>query len=330
MHTTSTITIENNDKKIWARDKILLDLLQAALRGDLIDISLNAEGPCAKSLGLYDILDDICHRANFDKNKITISTCNLLEQHDYYKIEKRPPFKHVSELQRTLKSNPLASKNILKHFGNFIGHSSRYRLAIASWLHQNHPDKTLQTFHSSPQNELHKEFIALEDLWFNGYEVEYIHNAIELLKQTPLRYDPVDDGPILHMKMYGILGAYSDIFVDIVCNTYVTGSTFYMDEKIWRPIITRTPFIVHGPQNFIKNFRKMGFQTFDRWWDEGYSEDSPDCQVRAIIDIIDRLAEYSPRDILDLYEEMKPVLEHNYNIFMSMDQSIFQQDFDRA
>jgi hypothetical protein len=129
------------------------------------------------------------------------------------------------------------------------------------------------------------------------------------------------------MKMYGILGAYSNIFLDIVCNTYLTGSTFYMDEKIWRPIITKTPFIVHGPRNFIKNFRKMGFQTFDQWWDEGYSEDHADYQTRAILNIIDQLSRYSLTDIRDFYREMQPVLDHNYEIFMSMDQSIFKKDF---
>ena len=34
-----------------------------------------------------------------------------------------------------------------------------------------------------------------------------------------------------------------------------------------------TPFIVQGSQWFLHRLRDMGFQTFDRWWDEGYSED---------------------------------------------------------
>lgn len=330
MHTTSTITIENNDNKIWHRDQILLDLLQAALQNDSINISLNGEGPCAESLGVYSILDDICRRTGLEKRKITISTCNLLEHHDLYRIKILKPTKHIAELQKLLRCTPLPEKHMIKHFGHFVGHSSRFRLVIAAYLFQNHRDKSLQTFHSTPTNELHREFISLEDIWFHKYEIEHINNAIELLQHVPFRYDPVGDGPILHMKMYGILGAYRDIFVDIVCNTYVTGSTFYMDEKIWRPIITKTPFIVHGSRNFIKNFRKLGFQTFDKWWDEGYSEDDADCQVRAILDIINQLSRYSLSELENLYQEMMPVLEHNYNVFMSMDHTIFQKNFENA
>jgi hypothetical protein len=309
---------------------VLLDLIQAAMEKDYIEVILNAEGPCAESLGLYKILDDICDRTGFSKHKITISTCNLLEKHNDYIVKINPPYKHVPELQQLIGNNSISTKNVNnidKHFGHFVGHSSRHRLVIASWLFKHHQDKVSQTFHSTITHELHREFIGLEDLWFHGYEAEHIDNAIELFKCVPLRYDSVDDGPILHMKMYGILGAYSNIFLDIVCNTYLIGSTFYMDEKIWRPIITKTPFIVHGPRNFIKNFRKMGFQTFDQWWDEGYSEDHADCQTRAILNIIDQLSKYSVKDIKNLYREMQPVLDHNYEIFMSMDQSIFQKDF---
>jgi hypothetical protein len=223
---------------------------------------------------------------------------------------------------------PLKSINTqTKHFGHFIGHSSRARLAIASWLYKNYQTKTFQTFHTSPKNELHKEFIGLEDMWLNNYNDQYIDNAVEFLKHTPLTYDPVGTSSILHMKMYGIMGAYTNIFLDIVCNTYISGNTFYMDEKLWRPIITRTPFIVHGPVNFIKNLRQLGFKTFDQWWDEGYSEDPPDVQVVEIIKIIDQIAQWDQARISNTYNQMKSVLDHNYQTFMKLTTAEFSKIF---
>jgi len=304
--------------------------MQAIQKNNDIVVDLHIEGPCAEALGLYQLLDHLCELNDYDSTRITIRTCNLLEHSDTYHIVITPPTKHIKNLQKMLADVQVQLKTIsadTKHFGHFIGHSSRARLAIASWLYKNYQTKTLQTFHTTPSNELHKEFIGLEDQWLNNYKEQYIDNAFEFLKHTPLTYDPIGPGPILHMKMYGIIGAYSDIFVDIVCNTYITGNTFYIDEKLWRPIITRTPFIVHGPVNFIKNLRQLGFKTFDRWWDEGYSEDPPDYQLDNIINIIDQLAQKSTAELGQMYEEMKPILDYNYNLFLQLNRSFFMKDY---
>jgi len=330
MRSTSTVIIENNDCKIWHRDQVIINLMQAIQKNNDIIVDLNNEGPCAEALGIYQLLDNLCNLTGYDSSRITIKTCNLIEHNNKYRIVIKSPTKHIGELQKMLADGQVPLKTITantKHFGHFIGHSSRARLAIASWLYKNHQTKILQTFHTAPSNELHKEFIGLEDQWLNNYKEQYISNSIEFLKHTPLTYDPVGPGPILHMKMYGIMGAYSDIFVDIVCNTYITGNTFYMDEKLWRPIITRTPFIVHGSANFIKNLRHLGFKTFDRWWDEGYSEDPPDYQVNEIIDIIDQLAQKSTGELVQMYEEMKPILDYNYNLFLQLNSSSFQKHY---
>jgi len=323
MHLTSVINIENNDGKIWHRDNVIIDLMQAIYSNNDIVIALNGEGPCAENLSLYKLLDEVCDKNNYDHRRIIVQTCNLLEYSDKYQIVISPPIKHILYLQQMIQDGLISTKKIKKIFGHFIGHSSRFRLVIASWLYKYYKNKTLQTFHTSPTDPLHREFIGLEDLWLNSYDYMHVNNAVEFLRHTPFRYDQVGSGPILDIKMYGILGAYEDIFVDIVCNTYITGNTFYLDEKLWRPIMTQTPFIVHGPRNFIKNLQALGFKTFDSWWDEGYSEDPPDCQVFAILKIIDQLSNYSAAELAVLYQEMQPVLEHNLQVFKKLNRNSF-------
>lgn len=330
MHSAFNITIENNDCKIWHKDDVILNLLQAIQQNRNVTIKLNAEGPCAESLGLYQLLDKICNQYNYDKNRIVIHTCNLLERSSVYRIVKVAPTKHISSLQKMAANGALPTKTVasdIKHFGHFIGHSSRARLAIAAWLFKHHKDKSFQTFHTVPTNELHREFVGLEDLWMNNYGAQHVDNAVEFLKQTPLTFDRTDARPILDMAMYGILDAYPKIFVEIVNNTYITGNTFYLDEKLWRPIITKTPFIVHGPRNFIKNLRLLGFKTFDQWWDEGYSEDQPDYQVNEIIKNIDQLASLSADQLADIYADMQPVLDHNYEVFLSLTSHSFFKEY---
>lgn len=306
----------------------MLDLFQRMSSDEPhLDISLNNEGPCADNLGVYPLLDEICSRTQFNKNNITIETCNLLEDHDCYRIKKTPPIKHIAELQSLIRQRKIHYKDpkqIKNHFGHFIGHSSRFRLAIGSHLYHYHKNKTKQTFHSSPSDELHREFLGLEDMWFHGYSEIEIKNAVDFLNITPLRFDHDSNGPILHMKMYGILDAYPDVFLDIVCNTYINGKTFYLDEKLWRPIITKTPFMVHGSRDFIKNFKKLGFKTFNTWWDEGYSEDPPDCQVRAMIDNIDAISKYSVDELAQIYHDMQSILDHNLEVFMGLEEKSFE------
>lgn len=326
----STITIENNDSQMWHLDRIIIDIMSAANLGNDIVLHLNSEGPCARSLGLYDLLDNVCNSTGYRPDQFEIVTCNLKEQHDQYPITIAAPIKHINGLQQQLKNSPIEYKkitNYTKHFGNFAVHGSRIRLVIASYLYANYQDKTLQTYHCVPSDTYHRKFIGLEDILFYKYNYKHFNNACNLLQHTPLTFDIVQSYPVLDQKMYGINQAYQDIFVDIVCQTYHTGNTFYVDEKLWRPIITRTPFMVHGPQNFVNNFKQLGFQTFDQWWDEGYSEDPTDYQVEEIITNIDQLSQRSTQELQKMYEDMKPVLDHNYNLFLNLTSRSFFKEY---
>ena len=89
----------------------------------------------------------------------------------------------------------------------------------------------------------------------------------------------------------------------------------------------RTPFIVQGPQNLIPNLRRLGFETFHEFWDEGYSEDPPDCQVRAIITTVQTLAKKTRKELEDMYSAMLPKLEHNRNLLEGLKANDFNRTF---
>lgn len=330
MLATSTVVIENNNKKIWHRDKVINEIILAIhKKADKIIVHLNNEGPCAESLGLYSLLDSICQNFNYDPKNISIVTCNLLEKNDNYNIVINPPIKHIDVLQKRLIKEPAGYKTVdnnTKHFGHFIGHGNVHRLHVGSILYKKYHNKTVQTYHCNIKDSYHREFLAIEDIMFGNYSQDEIDCAVEFLRTTPIKFDLdiVDSYPIRDYKMYGISLAYPSIFVDIVAHTFYSGNTFYLDEKLWRPIITKTPFIVQGSQNFMHNLKKLGFQTFDRWWSEGYSEDHEDHQPREILSIIEDLSKLSVTDLSTMYKEMKPVLDHNYNTFLKLNSASFE------
>ena len=90
-----------------------------------------------------------------------------------------------------------------------------------------------------------------------------------------------------------------------------------------------TPFIVQGPQWYLHRLRDLGFQTFDRWWDEGYAEDPADHQPHEIVKVINQLKTKSITELSKMYTEMQPVLAHNKKRFLeltSKDFEIFKDD----
>lgn len=321
------IRVPNSDSQIWKKEQIIFDLIKTIrTHPTAINISISPEGPCARSLGLYSLLDSICEIYNYPKKNVVIDTCNLIEHSNEYSIKITPQLWY-------LKTSQQHSRNVIKektfntqfrHFGNFIGHGNRERLYIASHLKQYFKDKTYQTYHCNLGNEYHDPFLGVEQMMKYNHSWEDIDSAISLIKQSPLTIDTIRQYPILSPETLNITKIYPDFFVEIVCLTYFTGDTFYLDEKIWRPILAKTPFIVQGPQWFIRRFRELGFKTFQQFWDEGYSDDSSDYQPTAIIDIIKFLANKTLQDLKSMHLDMKEILDHNYNLMMSLQSLNYQ------
>lgn len=87
---------------------------------------------------------------------------------------------------------------------------------------------------------------------------------------------------------------------------------FPISEKILKPLITQTPFVLLGAPHLLRRLRDNGFKTFGYWWDESY-DDIKDPQQRfyAVCQVIKYLVDLPIARICEMYENMLPVLEHN-------------------
>ena len=314
----SVIEFANSDSTIWHRDQLIMQIAAAmSAQQPRIDLSTKNEGPCAASLGLYDLLDQLCAEFRYDPRRIHIKTCNLVEAHPVYNINIDPNVYYLQSAQRY--TTPDTAKQIdadFKHFGNFIGHGNVHRLYLASVLRNVYGDIALQTYHCDPTSEYHRAFVGIEDMMHLKYSAEEVRSALKLIEAAPITQDAIDQYPILNPTTLNITKLYPRFFVEIVNLTYWSGNTFYLDEKIWRPILMRTPFIVQGPQHFMSRFRTLGFRTFDAWWDEGHSEDPADYQPRAIAQLLNQISQYTLSDIRHILADMQDTLEHNYQLMM--------------
>lgn len=314
------ITLSNIDGKIWNLEHRVIEIIDCVLKQQPVHINLNSEGPDAAKLGLYSLLDNICDRYNYPKEHVTIKTCNQLEAHPEYCILKRAPLYIKSAQQFAIQHQfpPKTFAQDFKHFGLFVGRSNWLRLWLASHLYNCHSDKTALTFHYDPALDFHQDHLGLDDLirFHPGLAQEL--NPMQLIKHCPIVDQAVEEYPILTPAHFNIGKIYHTFFMEVVCETYSQGTSFYPTEKTWRPIINRTPFIVQGPIDYVNNLHRIGFKTFDRWFDESHSQDDYGYQPVGICATLDRIAAYSVTELEAMYIDMQDTLEHNYQVMMSL------------
>jgi hypothetical protein len=114
---------------------------------------------------------------------------------------------------------------------------------------------------------------------------------------------------------------YDAAMVSIVAETVNLGApdTFYISEKISRPIMLAQPFWVHGCRGYLQQLRDLGFRTYDRWWDESYDlMHNQDERARAVIASFAEFARRSDRDQQRIVAESRSCSLHNREHMLDM------------
>ena len=324
------INLPNIDSIIWNFEFKVVDILKEYEDTGKIIIDLNAEGPDNHALGLYKLLDYIVDVYDIDPAKIEIYTCNQIETHHAYKIKRNPPL-YVEECNDFVNANFFPDKTFdsgFKIFAMFIGRLNNYRLELLNFLHNKHKKHSLYTCHYDRKRDFHRPHCGITNLIQNNKDWSLVSECIQTLSECPFQIETVETCPILTPANMNISKVYHNFFVEIVAETYFTGNTFYPTEKTWRPILLKTPFIVQGPQDYLNNLKKLGFQTFEKWWDEGYTEDPADYQIVEIEKVITTISKWSDRKIQKVYRDMKPVLDNNFQCMQNLSSADFRRVFE--
>ncbi len=327
-----TAIVINTDGHVWNLPEVVATIELAKFQNEDLILDLNNEGPDFETLDLTKYISTWDHRTIVKTRNAVQSSVKDITFKNYYP--------HWIDSTKNSLKGVTVDKNIHKTVGMFVGRSNEHRLYLSSYIYNNY--SAHQTFRYEPQLDYHKNNLGLEKL-IENYGFTNLVSIADFLSKSPLT---VNDDPDVNTSIKKISGGlretesdvkivynlhkeYKHFFVELVCETYFSGRTFFPTEKTWRPVMLLTPFIVQGPQWFLHRLRDMGFQTFDRWWDEGYSEDPADHQPHEIIKVIDYLAHKSTKELNIMYKEMQPILQHNKKRFMeltSKDFEIFKND----
>jgi hypothetical protein len=315
----NVVKVSSIDGHVWNIGPIGLELQQKLNQHTNIILDLLNEGPDLTETNLYPLLKQL-HTAGVRHEQIKILTGNMVEKFNLFEVQRRPEFMfELTEFQKVA-SRLTKEKTINYHFGCLIGRSNLPRLIVSSHLWDQYPTQTFQTFHYQSQSDYHRSHLGLEDLLFYfGIDSEEYDQAERFLRSGPKTRDAIQSYPILHPEnLTGPCTWYSNFFVDIVCETFHSGDTFFVTEKLWRAVATRTPFIIQGPTDTLKRLRQLGFQTFNQWWDEGYDEDPYYYKLHEIKKTVNHISKFNIDELNTMYNQMQSVLDHNYNRMMTL------------
>ena len=109
---------------------------------------------------------------------------------------------------------------------------------------------------------------------------------------------------------------YKDTLVSLITETNYDVPECSLTEKSFKPLFNKHPFILIGVPGSMQGLRDLGFQTFSEFWSEEYDNtQTPADRFIEIEKVLLKIASWSPEEVLDFKRRVKPILEHNYNMF---------------
>lgn len=317
------IKLETSDGLVWNYEDRIVDLIVAANQQQQVTIDLNGEGPCLSSLNLIPKLEKLCQQFNWPREKFHIKTSNVLEDTTLW-----PMTVDVNGLVEIRQGQQLQfhpNKEFDKHFGIFIGRSNSFRLWLTSLLFNDYKDKSVITFHYDYRSDFHRDNLGIDKLLPELDNINRLDEIANLVKASPIGTSPTY--PILCPQNFDVIKQYNNIFLDVACETYFTGRTFFPTEKTWRSIISKTPFVIQGPIGYLKNLKRLGFKTFDQFWSEEYDTAGGALRLYEIKNVIDYVGSKPLGHLCSMYQDMLPILEHNYQVFQQLTFKQIREEF---
>jgi hypothetical protein len=107
-----------------------------------------------------------------------------------------------------------------------------------------------------------------------------------------------------------------DAFWHIVTETVFYYDKLHLTEKIFKPIVSKQPFMLLAAPGNLAYLKSYGFKTFDSVIDESYDNiQDNDLRTEAIVRQLHWYCNLTPDEKTDIIRQLEPVIQHNFNHF---------------
>jgi len=105
---------------------------------------------------------------------------------------------------------------------------------------------------------------------------------------------------------------YKDSMINIISETNFFTPEIHLNEKTYKPIAFKQPFIMMSAPYSLQHLKDVGFKTFDRWWSEDYDLiTNNDDRMLEINSIVEEITNWSDEKKVQFTHEVKDIVEFN-------------------
>jgi len=209
------------------------------------------------------------------------------------------------------------------YFDALLGLERPHRDFIFNAIEENHLQQKILTTYT--KNTSRWVIPGVE----NDFKNEFLHdpdieNFHETITNSAMQVDY--HGQYLALSVIVPIQIYNQTAYSIIAETHADNRYSFFTEKTFRPMLARRLFVVFSGWKYLKNLRKLGFQTFDNVIDESYDQIYNDEERwAAAFEQVTRLCNL---DQIEVLEKISARVEYNYNLVMDTKwQSIYLQEW---
>ena len=108
----------------------------------------------------------------------------------------------------------------------------------------------------------------------------------------------------------------NDAFWHVVTETVFYYDKLHLTEKIFKPIVSKQPFMLLAAPGNLAYLKSYGFKTFDSVLDESYDLiQDPDQRTEAVVRQLHWYCNLSPDEKTDIMRAIEPIILHNFHHF---------------
>lgn len=216
-------------------------------------------------------------------------------------------------------------KSLLKDIKHHVWHGSKnwfwflmYRLHKDKQYNLNHSKKIYDFIYLNRQSRLHRKrlFDALRKTpLLDNSLYSFLDDPYKI--SLPKHYELPWVGNSMFPRYGGEQEIYepqfNDVAFNLVSETNDNNNDVFMTEKIWKPVIAKQIFVVHGNYHYLKTLKELGFKTFSSVFDESYDDEyDPFKRIKKIVDVCAYLKKLDKQKI---YAETEYIRQHNRDWF---------------